>query len=326
MMGVPMTILRRDFLETAALTGFAANLVPAQTIDARTGMPKRLLGKTGARVSILSFGAGNTGWTDRYKTEEASIAALTRALDLGVTYIDTAARYGDGLSETYVGKAIKGRRKDIFLSTKIEPRDAGEFRRTMDASLKRLQVDQVDLVHIHALVSDEDLTAIEAKDGVLAVLQQLKEQKLTRFIGITSHTRPAVLRKALDRHDFDCTQMALNAARSGWGTPGVPGETFEELVIPVARKKNMGILAMKVTGRNALTGKAPIDQIIRYPLSLPIAAATISMSTLEIIEENVRIAKAFKPLTPAEMEKLSRALSAQYKASLDSFLENHIDA
>ena len=320
-----MSISRRDFLEGAALSGLAAGSVSGQSVDKRTGMPTRILGKTGARVSILSFGAGNTGWTDKYKTEEASIAALTLALDLGVSYVDTAARYADGLSEAWIGKAIKGRRKDIFLSTKIEPRKGDEARRTVEGSLKRLQVDQVDLVHIHSLQSEEDLASIEAKDGVLAALQKLKQEKLTRFIGITSHTRPALLRKALERHDFDCTQMALNAARAGWGAPGAPGETFEKLVIPVARRKNMGILAMKVTARNALTGKAPMEMLLRYPLSLPIAAATISMSTLEIIEENVRIVKAFKPLTPAEMEKLSQSLAAQHKASLDAFFENHID-
>jgi uncharacterized protein len=320
-----MPISRRHFLEGAAWSSLAASQATGQEVDKRTGMPTRMLGNTGARVSILSFGAGNTGWTERYKDEEAGIGALTRALDLGVSYVDTAAVYGDGLSETWIGKAIKGRRKDLFLATKVDPRKGDEARRVVEGSLKRLQLDQVDLVHIHALANEDDLAAIEAKDGVLAMLQKLKEEKLTRFIGITAHTRPTVLRAALERHDFDCTQMALNAARAGYGAPGKPGESFEKLVVPVARRKNMGILAMKVTARNKLTGKAPMEKIIHYPLSLPITAATISMSTVEIIEENVRIAKAFQPLTPSEMEELSGRLAAMHKASLDAFFEHHVD-
>jgi len=321
-----MSITRRHFLEAAALSGLAANQAYGQEVDKRTGMPTRILGKTGARVSILSFGAGNTGWTEKYKTEEAGIGALVRALDLGVTYIDTAAAYGDGLSETWIGKAIKGRRKDLFIATKIDPRNGDAARRSVENSLKRLQLDQIDLVHIHSLKDEQDLEAIEAKDGILAAVQKLKEEKVTRFIGITAHTRPSVLRTALERHEFDCTQMALNAARAGWGQAGAPGDTFEKVVIPVGQRKNMGMLAMKVTARRTLVGKAPMDKLLRYPLSFPITAATISMSTLEIIEENVRIVKAFKPLTPAEMEELSGRLAAAHKASLDAFFADHIDA
>lgn len=320
-----MSISRRSFLETAAISGLALSRATGQQVDARTGMPTRLLGKTGARVSILSFGGGNTGWTDRYKTEEAGIAALTRALDLGVTYIDTAAVYGGGLSETWIGKATKGRRDGLFIATKVDERNGDEARRTVEASLKRLQSDRLDLVHIHSLKDEEDLKQIEAKGNVLEALQKLKQEKVIRFIGITAHTRPAAMRTALERHDFDCTQVALNAAQVGWGATGQAGDSFEELVVPVANRKKMGILAMKVTARTALYGKAPMDQLLRYPLSLPITAATISMSKLEYIEENVRIVKRFEPLTPGEMRELSGRLAPQHKASLDAWFANHAD-
>jgi aryl-alcohol dehydrogenase-like predicted oxidoreductase len=320
-----MSILRRHFLEGAALSGLALYRAVGQETDQGTGMPTRVLGKTGARVSILSFGAGNTGWTEKYKTEDASIAALTRALDLGVTYIDTAAVYGDGMSETWIGKATKGRRKGLFIATKVDERNGDDARRTVEKSLKRLQSDQLDLVHIHSLKDEADLSTIEAKGGVLETLQKMKQEKIIRFVGITAHTRPSALRTAIERHDFDCSQMAINAAQVGWGAPGMPGESFEKLVVPVARRKNMGILAMKVTARTALTGKAPMDKLLRYPLSLPITAATISMSTMDIIEENVRIVKGFSPLTQAEMEELAGRLAPQHKASLDAFLADHMD-
>jgi hypothetical protein len=320
-----MSISRRQFLEGAALSGLAAVQATGQQVDERTGMPTRMLGKTGARVSILSFGSGNTGWTEKYKTEEAGVGALTRALDLGVTYIDTAAVYGDGLSESWIGKAIKGRRKGLFIATKVDPRDGGEARRSVENSLKRLGLDQIDLVHIHALKDEQDLAAIEAEGAILSALRKLRDEKVTRFIGITAHTKPALLRTALERHDFDCTQMALNAARAGWGRPGATGETFEKLVVPFGQQKKIGMLAMKVTARRALVGKAPMDKLLCYPLSFPITAATISMSTLDIIEENVRIAKTFKPLAAQEMKELSDRLAAEFKPSLDAYFANHVD-
>lgn len=320
-----MSISRRHFLESAALSGLAVCRALGQEVDSRTGMPTRILGKTGARVSILSFGAGNTGWTEKYKTEDAAVAALTHALDQGVSYVDTAAVYANGDSERWIGEAVKGRRKQVFIATKIDPRDGDEARRSVEGSLKRLQLDQVDLIHIHSLKDEADLAVIEAKGNVLEAVQKMKDQKMARFIGITAHTHPAALRTAIERHDFDCSQMALNAAQVGYGAPGTPGESFENLVVPVARKKNMGILAMKVTARNALTGKAPIDQIIRYPLSLPITAATISMSTLDVINENVRIAKSFQPLSREEMRELSGRLSPQFKAKLDAYFADHED-
>ena len=321
-----MKVSRRQFLEAAALSEVAARAALGQAVDKRNGMLTRVLGRTGFRASLLAFGGGS-GFFESYKTDEEGIAALSHALDLGINYIDTAAVYGNGLSESRIGKAIQGRRKDLFIATKLDQRKGDDAMRELEGSLKRLQLDQVDLVHVHALTTDADLAALEAKDGVLNALYKARDRKMTRFIGVTSHTRPSLLKTALERHDFDCTQMALNAARAGWGAnvPSVSAESFEDLVLPVALRKNMGITAMKVLARNNLPGKAPLDKLIHYPMSLPIAAAVIAMPSIRIIEENVRIAKAFKPMPREEMEKLSGRLSAQYKASLDGYFENHVD-
>src|SRR4051794_18427422 len=133
-----MGISRRDFIGTAALGAVAAPLVSA------TGMPMRTLGKTGAQVSVLAFGGGSrfVGYG-----EEKGIEVLRRALDLGITYIDTAESYGNGQSQTFIGKALKGRdRKGLWLASKISGRSYDLYMKQLDESLKRLGVDQVDLL------------------------------------------------------------------------------------------------------------------------------------------------------------------------------------
>ncbi len=226
-----MKISRRDFLGPAALTTVAARA-------ASDSMPTRILGRTGARVSILAMGGGSRFLA--YQDEDKALEALNHAFDLGISYMDTAFSYGNGRSEERIGKVMKTRRKDIFLATKIEARQGDEAQRILEGSLKRLQTDHLDLIHVHSLTDEHDLAAVEAPDGVLNVLLKLRDQKVTRFIGITSHTDPVVLKTALERHDFDCTQMALNAARAGMrnGEGGmVPNEalktSFEEVALPV---------------------------------------------------------------------------------------------
>jgi len=207
-----MRISRRSFLGTTALGGLAVNAAHGAEIGKNGGLPKRTLGRTGARVSILAMGGGSRFLM--YKEEDKALEALNRAFDLGITYMDTAYGYGNGLSETRVGKVMAERRKrdGIFLATKIEARKGDEAARTIEGSLKRLQTDQIDLIHIHSLEDEADLAQIEAKDGILNRLLKLRDEKVTRFVGITCHNDPTVLATALGRHDFDCTQMALNAA------------------------------------------------------------------------------------------------------------------
>src|SRR5947209_3034125 len=136
-----------------------------------------------------------------------------------------------------------------------------EDRRQIDLSLKRLRTDRLDVLHIHALAGAEDLAKIEAPDGVLKALYEAREQKLARAIGITCHADPAALKSALERHDFDCTQMALNAAmarmaegKSGMKATPMGRGGFEELALPVAVGKGMGVIAMKVFAQDQIVG------------------------------------------------------------------------
>src|SRR5947199_125610 len=147
--------------------------------------------------------------------------------------------------------------------------------RTVDTSLKRLQVDHVDLLHIHALMGPDDLAAIEARDGAYNALRKVKDAKMARFIGITCHAYPDVLKTALERHEFDCTQMALNAALRTQVKDST--SSFETTALPVALRKKMGVTAMKVFAQDALAGQAPPEKLLHYSMSLPVAATVGGM-------------------------------------------------
>jgi predicted aldo/keto reductase-like oxidoreductase len=323
-----MSLSRRQFLESTALTGLAAG-----AIHADTKMPTRVLGKTGVRISIIGLGTGSRFLL--MNDEEKAIESLQKGLDLGINFIDTADSYGrNHISEERVGKAIKGRRQGIFLVTKLSERDGDKAQRVIEASLKALQVDSVDLIHVHELRDAEDLKSIEAKGGALDQVRKMRDQKLTKYIGITSHGDPEIFTTAIERHDFDCAQMTINAAMMGMVNGGkgrglvLDGATksFEQLALPVALRKKMGILAIKVYGQDHLIGQAPPEKLLYYALSLPIDSAVIGMQKLEQVEDNVRMAKAFRPLPKAEMKTMARELSAKNKAKLELFFRDHVDA
>jgi predicted aldo/keto reductase-like oxidoreductase len=326
-----MSISRREFLETAALSGLSAGTLAADA--GKVQLPTRILGRTGVRVPILAMGTGSRFLL--YKEEDKAVEAVRKGLDLGITYIDTADSYGkDHLSERWVGAAIKGRLQGLFLATKLSNRDGAEAERIIEGSLKALGVDSVDLIHVHELNNAEDLARLEAKGGAIDQVMKLRDRKLTRFVGITSHSDPAVFTTALERHDFDCAQMPLNAGMVGMASGGKRGlmpdwamkGSFEELALPVAVRKKMGVLAIKVYGQGHLSDQATPEKLLQYALSLPVASAVVGMPTLEHIDDNVRLAKAFKPMPRGEMKQMSRALSEKNKVALERFFATHVDA
>ncbi|HEV2246302.1 MAG TPA: hypothetical protein VGW37_06585 [Terriglobia bacterium] len=166
----------------------------------------------------------------------------------------------------------------------------------------------------------------------LQALYQGREEKTTRAIGITSHADPAALRDALARHDFDCTQMALNAglakmADSPAGMKATPlgPDSFENLALPVATRKNLGVIAMKVFGQEQLLGAAPFDQLLAYALSLPVSLGSVGMPKLEHIEHNASVARAFRPLSKNRREHLRKSIQDSRKLALARFLQDHRD-
>ncbi|HMD43473.1 MAG TPA: aldo/keto reductase [Candidatus Acidoferrum sp.] len=314
---------RRKFLEklgvsTAASLGLSIlpEFAHSQPLGPRS-LPSRTLGRTGAQVSILAFGCGSRFLM--YQEEAKALAVLNHAIDQGITYLDTAYSYGDGKSETRVGKVMATRRKEVWLATKIPDRTRDAFLLRLEASLKRLQVSQVDLVHIHGLAKADDLAAIEAPDGAMKGLLEAREQKMARFIGMTSHTSGEVLAQAIEHHDLDCVQMALNASENG---------RFEELALPAAMKKSMGIIAMKVTGQEFLLGtglgKTNMDALLHYSMSLPVSTAVVGMPKVEMLDYNVAVARNFAHLNQWEMQQLREMLSPS-RTGLEKRLVGHLD-
>ena len=336
-------VSRRDFIAGAAAAG-AAGAATKGTL------PARPFGKTGVRVPILAIGCGNRLWA-AYGDEDRGVEALNLAYDSGIRYFDTAQGYGDGKSETWVGIANKGRRKEVIFATKTSARAYDDVLARADASLKRLQTDRLDVLHIHGLNYEDELEQLE-KLGTVRALRRLRDQKMVRFIGVTSHTDPAALAKALERYDFDCTQMALNAGLQGrspdkagyWKKGGnndlfgeaipakpYPGASFQDVALKVAVQKKMGVTAMKVTGQDALIGngqgKADAGQLIRYALSHPVSLVTVGMPKLDFIRQNAEVARTFQPMSKSDMNTLSHRLAEANKVALDyHFNYEHRDA
>jgi uncharacterized protein len=326
---------RRDFLKsTATLMALGAADGALGASPSQPALPKRRLGKTGEMISCIGFGSGTRFCS--IQDEDAAQALLERAVNLGVNYFDTAGSYTrrplERLSEKRLGEFSKKRRKDIFLATKIDPRDHDGALRSVETSLKFLQTDYLDLIQIHSLSDLNDLDRIGSANGVLAAIQQLRDQKVSRFIGITGHNDGGTMTEALRRHDFDTVLIALNAAQSANPVAirkmvAIP--SFEQSTLPLALQKNMGILSMKVMGQGMLVGngagRASPSELLQFNLSQPVACVVIGCEQTARLEENVQAALAFTPISESGKQRLQEKV-APSRSAWENFLRTHEDS
>ena len=326
---------RRDFLKsTATLMALGAADGALGASPSQPALPKRRLGKTGEMISCIGFGSGTRFCS--IQDEDAAQALLERAVNLGVNYFDTAGSYTrrplERLSEKRLGEFSKKRRKDIFLATKIDPRDRDGALRSVETSLKFLHTDYIDLIQVHSLSNLNDLERMGGPDGVIAAIQELKDQKVARFIGITGHNDGAAMTEALRRHDFDTVLMSLNAAQSA--NPVAqrkmePIPAFEQFAVPVALQKNMGILSMKVMGQGMLVGngagRASSSELLQFNLSQPVASVVIGCEQIARLEENVQAAMYFTPMSESGKQKLQERV-APSRSAWENFLRSHVDS
>jgi aryl-alcohol dehydrogenase-like predicted oxidoreductase len=318
---------RRDFLKclgSAAALGTADALLAAEKPAApdapkRSPLPTRTLGKTGVRVSRMALG-GVAGMQRPPSRDFDPPALAEAALDLGITYFDTAPAYSNGQSESNYGEVIARRRKEVFLATKTGERTYDGAMRSIEQSLKRLRTDHVDLLQIHGTNRTEDLAAWGKPGGVLTALNKLRDQKVTRLIGVTGHESADVMRRAIEMYEFDTVLTTFN--------PTARRRPFRDAVLPLAVEKKMGILAMKIMGGgfgSLATGNPPKNtgtwyhdetpkqadakMLIRYALGLPVSVAVVGMASVEQLRANVAAVRDFAPLDAAERERLEKAMA-----------------
>jgi aryl-alcohol dehydrogenase-like predicted oxidoreductase len=278
------------------LSGVAGLMVGGMAAGQKQKIPQRQLGKTGVSVPILAVGGGSAFMA---MSDEEAERFLWRALELGLTYWDTAHSYGNGGSETRMGRVLKTERKRVFLATKTAARTYDEAMRQVELSLKRLQTDRIDLIQMHNWQTNDDPVAIGKKDGVLTALRKLRDEKVVRFIGLTGHTTPEGMRKVLELYDdIDTVLMPINPAQPD----------FETTIVPIAQKKGVAVLAMKVTGRRSLLGKTEATELLRYAWSAPIATAVVGMTGIKILETDFQLALQFEPMSEPERVKLRQRM------------------
>ena len=308
-------ITRRKFLKNTAIAGVAISL-PSTTMcsmdsspfDAKD-LPTRMLGKTGIKVPLMTIGTGSRFLNVESTDEKLEI--LEYGLDHGLYYWDTAAIYkqkgSDLYSEELLGKALKGRRNEVFLASKVSDRDPDLAKQTVENSLTRLQTEYMDLYQIHSIESVEDAKKIGEPGGLLDVLHSFKEQGVIRHIGFTGHRSSEGMKYAAESYDFETMIIAMNHWTQWDANPEIQA-------IPAAAKKGLGIIAMKVIRPMDTIDNLDPEKLIRYALSLDhISTAVIGLDSLEVMKENIEIIKNFKPLSRSEMDQMKTALAPYYQ-------------
>ena len=262
------------------------------------GIPKRQLGRTGVEVTILGLGGEGILRTHGYERE--AYALINRALDLGITYCESARAY-DG-SESYYGKALRERRSEVFLTSKSHARDKAGALAHLHETLRNMRTDHLDLWQVHDVRSAEDIEEIFGPGGAIEAFVEAREKGLVRFIGVTGHHDPAIIRACIERFPFDTVLLPVNPAEPAY-------RSFIGEAIPVAREREMGIVGMKVYLRGLaaqLPGHTGMEPYLRFALSQPVSTIIIGCDDLIQLEENVRFASAFAPMTEEEQEALVR--------------------
>jgi predicted aldo/keto reductase-like oxidoreductase len=264
-------------------------------------IPRRPFGRTGETVSALGIGGYHLG---EIGTEREATALLHRAVDAGITFMDNAWEYHDGVSETRMGKALaNGWRQKVFLMTKVctHGRDAKTAMRMLEQSLRRLKTDHLDLWQVHEIAYWGDPERHFARGGVIEALDRAKQKGLVRFVGFTGHKDPTLHLKMLSYgYPFDSCQMPLNCFDATF-------RSFEQQVLPECARQGIAVIGMKTFGGDGDSVKkrvvAPADAL-RYAMSLPVAVTVTGIDSARILRQNLGIAGDFRPMGALEMQRL----------------------
>jgi len=315
------SISRRRFVRGAGAAALGAAVTAAPPVAAKAdagSLPRRVLGKTGLKVTRMTLGTAPAGIAKTISPADVA-AVVNEALDLGVNFVDTSPKYGN--AEEGVGLALGRRRQQILLATKIWADTVAEAEQKLAQSLATLKTDYVDVLYFHNL-GGRDVQKAREPDGVFTWLLKQKQAGKCRFVGVSGHHLPDRFPAFLETGQVDVILVNVNFVdRHTYG--------FEEKVLPLARKHDVGIVAMKVFGgpdpatgswgnpqAKPYVGQDRVDLAIRYALSLPgVATANLGVHNVEQVRQNVEFVKNFRPLSAEEREtldKLGRQLASQW--------------
>ncbi len=273
------------------------------------GLPVRELGKTGLKVSIIGFGGGHCVRPDI--DEQTTVRLVQTAIDAGVTFMDNAWEYHQGESERRMGLALKSRRDQVTLMTKVCGRDRKTAEAQLHESLRRLQTDVIDVWQFHEINYDNDPDWIFQADGALEAALAARQADKVRFIGFTGHKSPYILRTMLAQDfDWDTCQMPINVVDAHY-------RSFQKEILPKLNHRDIGVIGMKsLGGRGQLVTELGLtaEQCRSFALSLPISTLVCGVESLENLQQDVEIARAFTPLSEAQQQEL---LTRVYEEATD---------
>ncbi len=277
-------------------------------------VPKRPLGHTGIEVSSMGLGGYHLGEIQ----EQAKVDRIVNeSLDAGINFFDNAWEYHDGRSEELMGKALQGKRDRAIVMTKVctHGRKKDVAMQQLEESLRRLKTDHIDVWQIHEVIYWNDPDLIFAPDGAAEALVAAKQQGKVRFVGFTGHKDPGIHMKMLSHNfPFDTVQMPLNCFDATYSS-------FEQQVLPELNKRGIAALGMKTfggCGEMLSSGVVTPEEALRYAMSLPVAVTISGVETLEVLHQNLAVARGFQPIANSAMHEL-RARCRKYAA--DGHLE-----
>ena len=269
-------------------------------------IPTRPFGRTAERVSIIGLGGWHIGVPD---TDRAAVRLIHAAIDAGVTFLDNAWDYNDGLSEERMGKAIADRRDTVFLMTKVctHGRDGKVAMRQLEDSLRRLRTEYLDLWQIHEVVFDDEPARHFAPGGVVEALDLARRQGKVRYVGFTGHKSPALHLKMLSYgYRWDACQLPLNPFDASF-------RSFEEQVLPELNRRGIAPIGMKSLsgdGRPVKRKIASAEELLSYAMSLPVATVVSGIDSPRVLKQNLSVARGFRPMPAREREALRRRMAA----------------
>jgi aryl-alcohol dehydrogenase-like predicted oxidoreductase len=281
----------------------ASKVLPkAWSAETMNGVPYRTLGNTGEKVSCVGLGGYHIGMQS---DAQESIRIIRTALDEGVNFLDNCWDYNGGESEIRMGKALRdGYRQKAFLMTKIDGRTRKGSARQIDECLRRLQTDRIDLLQFHEVIRETDPERIFAANGGMEAMVEAREKGKVRYIGFTGHKSPEIHLEMLDTafaHKFtlNAVQMPLNLMDAHY-------DSFEKKVLPVLVEHNIGVLGMKPMGDSLILRSKTAEpmECLQYALNLPTSVVITGCDTLPILQQALKVARAFRPLSREQVAAL----------------------